>query len=105
MINEIDAHLFLPQRVPVTELASLSSPDSAYTHTVSGLIGGTNYTVWMTSSTAQGDGGVQSEPQTVFLPEYGQSYRHTHNNYTFIHKVLEKNKSQVKQKVRVNIKL
>ncbi|TNN00898.1 hypothetical protein fugu_012144 [Takifugu bimaculatus] len=58
------------QRVPVTELANLSSPDSTYTHTVSGLIGGTNYTVWMTSSTAQGDGGVQSEPQTVFLPEY-----------------------------------
>lgn len=73
VINEIDAHLFPPQRVPVAELETLSSPDSAYNHIVSGLIGGTNYTFWMTSSTEQGDGGIQSEPQTVFLPEYGQS--------------------------------
>lgn len=80
------AHLFLPQRVSVTELATIPSSDSAYTHTVYGLIGGINYTVWMTSSTEQGDGGIQSDPQTVFLPECGQSYIHmpTHT-HTRIH--------------------
>lgn len=71
------AHLFLPQRVYVTELAIILSEDSAYTHAVHALIGGTNYTVWMTSSTARGDDGMQNDPQTVFLPEYGQSCIHT----------------------------
>lgn len=71
------AAVFLPQRVNVTELATVPSVGSAYTRTVFGLIGGTTYTVWMTSSTAQGDGGIQSDPQTVFLPEYGQSCMHT----------------------------
>lgn len=71
------AHLFLAQRVFVTELATIPSADSAYTHTVYGLIGGTNYTIWMTSSTAQGDGRIQSDPQIIFLPEYGQSCIHT----------------------------
>ncbi|XP_077939126.1 LOW QUALITY PROTEIN: phosphatidylinositol phosphatase PTPRQ [Gasterosteus aculeatus] len=31
--------------------------------------GGTNYTLWMTSSTVQGDGGVWSESLYLFLPE------------------------------------
>lgn len=70
--NERDAHLFLPQRVSVAELATIPTVGPAYTHTLHGLVGGTNYTVWMTSSTAQGDGGIQSHPQTVFLPECGQ---------------------------------
>ncbi|CAK6951123.1 phosphatidylinositol phosphatase PTPRQ [Scomber scombrus] len=57
------------QRVPISDLAVPGSPDSALSKTLTGLIGGTNYTIWMTSSTLQGDGGVQSEPITVFLPE------------------------------------
>ncbi|XP_042351374.1 phosphatidylinositol phosphatase PTPRQ [Plectropomus leopardus] len=57
------------QRVPVSDLAASASPDSALSYTLTRLIGGTNYTLWMTSSTVQGDGGVQSEPLTLFLPE------------------------------------
>ncbi|KAM8861703.1 LOW QUALITY PROTEIN: phosphatidylinositol phosphatase PTPRQ [Synchiropus picturatus] len=51
------------QRIPVSSLEE----DLAYTLT--GLVGGTNYTIWMTSSTVQGDGGVQSTSFTVLLPE------------------------------------
>ncbi|XP_039664461.1 phosphatidylinositol phosphatase PTPRQ-like [Perca fluviatilis] len=57
------------QRVPISNLGAPASPDSALSYTLTRLIGGTNYTLWMTSSTAQGDGGVQSEPLTLFLPE------------------------------------
>uniref|UniRef100_A0A3Q3AT28 Protein tyrosine phosphatase receptor type Q n=1 Tax=Kryptolebias marmoratus TaxID=37003 RepID=A0A3Q3AT28_KRYMA len=46
-----------------------ASPDSPFIYTLTQLIGGSNYTIWMTSSTVQGDGGVQSEPITVLLPE------------------------------------
>ncbi|KAK1887415.1 Phosphatidylinositol phosphatase PTPRQ [Dissostichus eleginoides] len=57
------------QRVPVSDLPEPASPDSALYFTLTRLIGGTNYTLWMTSSTVQGDGGVQSEPLVLFLPE------------------------------------
>ncbi|XP_034542203.1 phosphatidylinositol phosphatase PTPRQ [Notolabrus celidotus] len=57
------------QRVPVSTLPDPDLPDSAFSYTLARLIGGTNYTLWMTSSTVQGDGGVQSEPVTIFLPE------------------------------------
>ncbi|KAM3608908.1 uncharacterized protein V6R79_006653 [Siganus canaliculatus] len=56
------------QRVPISDLPALTSPDSPHSYTLTRLIGGTNYTLWMTSSTVQGDGGVQSRPLTVFLP-------------------------------------
>ncbi|XP_070686459.1 phosphatidylinositol phosphatase PTPRQ [Pempheris klunzingeri] len=57
------------QRVPIADLPVPDTPDSALSYTLTGLIGGTNYTVWMTSSTLQGDGGVQSEPLTLTLFE------------------------------------
>ncbi|XP_028306525.1 phosphatidylinositol phosphatase PTPRQ isoform X2 [Gouania willdenowi] len=53
------------QRIPVSELL----PESPPVYTLVHLVGGTNYTLWMTSSTRQGDGGVQSEPITLVLPE------------------------------------
>uniref|UniRef100_A0A3Q1F7L9 Phosphatidylinositol phosphatase PTPRQ-like n=1 Tax=Acanthochromis polyacanthus TaxID=80966 RepID=A0A3Q1F7L9_9TELE len=46
-------------------LPARSSSDSPFIYTLTRLIGGYNYTLWMTSSTIQGDGGVQSEPLTV----------------------------------------
>ncbi|XP_060933059.1 phosphatidylinositol phosphatase PTPRQ [Limanda limanda] len=55
------------QRVPMSDLSA--SPDSPLSFTLTGLTGGTNYTMWMTSSTLQGDGGVQSETLTLLLPE------------------------------------
>ncbi|XP_067445742.1 phosphatidylinositol phosphatase PTPRQ [Thunnus thynnus] len=64
-----DNNTVTEQRVPVSDLPVPGSHDSALSHTLTGLIGGTNYTIWMTSSTVQGDGGVQSEPITLFLPE------------------------------------
>ncbi|XP_031716794.1 phosphatidylinositol phosphatase PTPRQ [Anarrhichthys ocellatus] len=57
------------QRVLLSDLPAPASPDSALSYTLTRLIGGTNYTLWMTSSTVQGDGGVQSEPRNLFLPE------------------------------------
>ncbi|XP_078113021.1 phosphatidylinositol phosphatase PTPRQ [Sander vitreus] len=57
------------QTVPISDLGAPASPDSALSYTLTRLIGGTNYTLWMTSSTVQGDGGVQSEPLSLFLPE------------------------------------
>ncbi|CAG5958075.1 unnamed protein product, partial [Menidia menidia] len=57
------------QRVPVSDLPDQSSPDSPFVYTLAQLIGGSNYTLWMTSSTIQGDGGVQSNTTTVLLPE------------------------------------
>uniref|UniRef100_A0A3B5QTL2 Protein tyrosine phosphatase receptor type Q n=1 Tax=Xiphophorus maculatus TaxID=8083 RepID=A0A3B5QTL2_XIPMA len=44
-------------------------PDSPFIYTLTRLIGGSNYTLWMTSSTVQGDGGVESEPIELLLPE------------------------------------
>ncbi|XP_061896859.1 phosphatidylinositol phosphatase PTPRQ [Entelurus aequoreus] len=64
-----DNNTVAKQTVPVSELSVPGSPDSALSWTVTGLIGGTNYTVWMTSSTTKGDGGVQSEPLTLVIPE------------------------------------
>lgn len=105
-------NLFLPQKVYMTELATISSADSTYAHTVYRLIGGTNYTFWMTSSTAQGDGGIQSDPQTVYLPEDGQCCTHTHPHTHIymqqlcIHKSIKfRKRIQFKQKVRVNIEI
>ncbi|XP_068459642.1 phosphatidylinositol phosphatase PTPRQ [Clinocottus analis] len=57
------------QRVLVSDLLAAASPDSGLSYTLTRLIGGTNYTLWMTSSTVQGDGGVQSEPLYLLLPE------------------------------------
>ncbi|XP_041652025.1 phosphatidylinositol phosphatase PTPRQ [Cheilinus undulatus] len=57
------------QRVPVSTLLDPVPPHSFFSYSLTGLVGGTNYTLWMTSTTVQGDGGVQSEPITVFLPE------------------------------------
>uniref|UniRef100_A0A3B4YKY3 Protein tyrosine phosphatase receptor type Q n=1 Tax=Seriola lalandi dorsalis TaxID=1841481 RepID=A0A3B4YKY3_SERLL len=52
-------------KVPVSDLAAPASPDSPLSYTLTRLIGGTNYTVWMTSNTVQGDGGVRSEMLTL----------------------------------------
>ncbi|XP_029951736.1 phosphatidylinositol phosphatase PTPRQ [Salarias fasciatus] len=57
------------KRVPVSDLPAPASPDSPYVYTLTRLIGGTKYALWMTSSTIQGDGGVQSNPLTLLLPE------------------------------------
>ncbi|XP_065812716.1 phosphatidylinositol phosphatase PTPRQ [Labrus bergylta] len=57
------------QRVPVSTLPAPASPGSALSYTLTRLVGGTNYSLWMTSSTVQGDGGVRSDPIIIFLPE------------------------------------
>nr|XP_043892479.1 phosphatidylinositol phosphatase PTPRQ isoform X1 [Solea senegalensis] len=57
------------QRLPVSDLPAPASPDLPFSYTLTGLIGGTEYIVWMTSSTVQGDGGVQSHNLTLLLPE------------------------------------
>ncbi|XP_055078550.1 phosphatidylinositol phosphatase PTPRQ [Periophthalmus magnuspinnatus] len=62
-----DNYTVTEQKVYTKEVST--SPDVVMSYTLTGLIGGTNYTVWMTSSTIQGDGGVQTEPMTVLLPE------------------------------------
>lgn len=67
--------LFPPQRVLLSDLPA--SLDSALSYTLTRLIGGTNYTLWMTSSTVQGDGGVQSEPLFLLVPEDGQLHTQT----------------------------
>ncbi|XP_027128956.1 phosphatidylinositol phosphatase PTPRQ [Larimichthys crocea] len=64
-----DSNTVNEQRVPVSDLPALASPDSAHSYTLTQLIAGTNYSLWMTSSTVQGDGGVQSKPLDLFLPE------------------------------------
>nr|XP_020467948.1 phosphatidylinositol phosphatase PTPRQ isoform X2 [Monopterus albus] len=57
------------QTVPISHLSTPVSPDSPLSYTLTRLIGGTTYTIWMTSSTAHGDGGVKSDPITLLLPE------------------------------------
>ncbi|CAL8324769.1 unnamed protein product [Gadus morhua 'NCC'] len=57
------------ETIPVSALPPTGSPGSPYSYTLKGLVGGANYTLWMTSSTWQGDGGVSSPPLTVGLPE------------------------------------
>lgn len=69
---------FSPQTVPVSDLSPHTSPNSPLSYTLTRLIGGNNYTFWMTSSTVQGDGGVHSEPLILLLPEDGQSDTRTH---------------------------
>ncbi|XP_068595364.1 phosphatidylinositol phosphatase PTPRQ [Brachionichthys hirsutus] len=64
-----DNNTVIEQRVPVSDLPALASPELSHSYTLTKLIGGTNYTVWMTSSTVQGDGGVRSEPLNLVLPE------------------------------------
>ncbi|KAF3688867.1 Phosphatidylinositol phosphatase PTPRQ [Channa argus] len=59
----------IEQRVPISHFPTPASPDSPLSYTLTWLIAGSNYTIWMTSSTVKGDGGVQSEPLIVFLPE------------------------------------
>ena len=62
--------------IPVSTLPTTGSPGSAHSYTLGGLVGGANYTLWMTSSTWQGDGGVHSVPFTLALPEDGQWHTH-----------------------------
>ncbi|KAG7271054.1 hypothetical protein CRUP_037953, partial [Coryphaenoides rupestris] len=62
-------HTVVRQNIPVSTLHATGSPGSAYSYTLGGLVGGTNYTLWMTSSTWQGDGGVHSPPLSLVLPE------------------------------------
>ncbi|XP_043980566.1 phosphatidylinositol phosphatase PTPRQ [Gambusia affinis] len=57
------------KRVEVSDLPPRYFPDSPFIYTLTRLMGGSNYTLWMTSSTVQGDGGVQSEPIDLLLPE------------------------------------
>ncbi|KAM4554453.1 phosphatidylinositol phosphatase PTPRQ [Fundulus diaphanus] len=57
------------KRVPVSDLPVRYSPDSPFIYTLTHLLRGSNYTMWMTSSTIQGHGGVQSEPINLLLPE------------------------------------
>ncbi|KAM9377392.1 phosphatidylinositol phosphatase PTPRQ [Pholidichthys leucotaenia] len=59
----------MEEKVPVSDSLLTNSAESVLTYTLTQLIGGSNYTFWMTSSTIQGDGGVQSEPLTLLLPE------------------------------------
>lgn len=70
---DINHNSVFPQIVPVSDLPERPSPGSPFVYTLTRLIGGTNYTFWMTSNTSQGDGGVQSEPFSLLLPEDGQS--------------------------------
>ncbi|KAM6960599.1 phosphatidylinositol phosphatase PTPRQ [Aplochiton taeniatus] len=56
------------QIVPVSQLSPLSLA-RAYSYTLSGLRGGTNYSLWLSSSTVQGDGGVRSPPLTFLTRE------------------------------------
>uniref|UniRef100_A0AAV2KVW1 Protein-tyrosine-phosphatase n=1 Tax=Knipowitschia caucasica TaxID=637954 RepID=A0AAV2KVW1_KNICA len=56
------------QKVYTKDL-NLSSPATGLSYTLSGLTGGVHYSVWMTSSTAQGDGGVRTQSFKVHLPE------------------------------------
>uniref|UniRef100_A0A3Q4ICD5 Phosphatidylinositol phosphatase PTPRQ-like n=1 Tax=Neolamprologus brichardi TaxID=32507 RepID=A0A3Q4ICD5_NEOBR len=65
--NNIPYTSFSPQTVPVSDLYSHTSPNSRLSYTLTGLIGGNNYTLWMASSTVQGDGGVHSELIIVTL--------------------------------------
>ncbi|XP_070406711.1 phosphatidylinositol phosphatase PTPRQ [Nothobranchius furzeri] len=57
------------KKIPVSNLPIPASHDSPFIYNLKRLIGGSNYTIWMTSSTIQGDGGVRSKPLTVLLPE------------------------------------
>ncbi|MEQ2299302.1 hypothetical protein AMECASPLE_013839, partial [Ameca splendens] len=57
------------KRVLVSDLPVRYFLDSPFIYTLTQLIGGSNYTMWMTSSTEQGDGGVRSEPINLLLPE------------------------------------
>ncbi|XP_029010469.1 phosphatidylinositol phosphatase PTPRQ isoform X2 [Betta splendens] len=68
--NNTEAEQTVPVSVP-------PAPDSPLSYTLTCLVEGTNYTIWMTSSTVQGDGGVRSEPLVVILSEYvpGDSVR------------------------------
>ncbi|XP_057692656.1 phosphatidylinositol phosphatase PTPRQ isoform X1 [Corythoichthys intestinalis] len=56
------------QKVPVIDVP-IRNRDTPLSWTLTGLISGTNYTVWMTSSSVLGDGGVRSELLTLLLPE------------------------------------
>ncbi|XP_035497594.2 phosphatidylinositol phosphatase PTPRQ isoform X3 [Scophthalmus maximus] len=64
-----DNNTVTEQIIPMSVLPAPASPDAPLSYTLTRLTGGTNYTMWMTSSTVQGDGGVQSETLTLYLPE------------------------------------
>ncbi|KAL0968338.1 hypothetical protein UPYG_G00265600 [Umbra pygmaea] len=54
--------------IPVPELEAVS-PGKVLSYWLTGLRGGQNYTLWLTSSTLQGSGGVQTEPLYILTPE------------------------------------
>ncbi|XP_042157953.1 phosphatidylinositol phosphatase PTPRQ [Oncorhynchus tshawytscha] len=56
------------QHIPVSELDPVS-PGEDLSYRLSGLRGGQNYSLWLTSSTLQGDGGVHTDPLNLLTPE------------------------------------
>ncbi|XP_019895876.1 phosphatidylinositol phosphatase PTPRQ-like [Esox lucius] len=60
------------QIIPVSQLDPVS-PGKNLSYRLSGLRGGQTYSLWLTSSTLQGDGGVQTEPLHILTLEDGQS--------------------------------
>ncbi|XP_042179139.1 phosphatidylinositol phosphatase PTPRQ-like isoform X2 [Oncorhynchus tshawytscha] len=56
------------QRIPVSELDPVSLGEDL-SYCLSGLRGGQNYSLWLTSSTMQGDGGVRTDPLDLLTPD------------------------------------
>ncbi|XP_045061033.1 LOW QUALITY PROTEIN: phosphatidylinositol phosphatase PTPRQ-like [Coregonus clupeaformis] len=56
------------KHIPVSELDPVS-PGEDLSYRLSGLRGGQNYSLWLTSSTLQGDGGVHTDPLNLLTPE------------------------------------
>ncbi|XP_038872833.1 phosphatidylinositol phosphatase PTPRQ [Salvelinus namaycush] len=56
------------QHIPVSELDPVS-PGEDLSYRLSGLRGGQNYSLWLTASTLQGDGGVHTDPLNLLTPE------------------------------------
>nr|XP_029524895.1 phosphatidylinositol phosphatase PTPRQ-like [Oncorhynchus nerka] len=56
------------QHIPVSELDPVS-PGEDLSYRLSGLRGGQNYSLWLTSSTLQGNGGVHTDPLNLLTPE------------------------------------
>ncbi|KAK6320139.1 hypothetical protein J4Q44_G00092460 [Coregonus suidteri] len=56
------------QHIPVSELEPVSLGEDL-SYCLSGLRGGQNYSLWLTSSTMQGDGGVRTDPLDLLTPD------------------------------------
>nr|XP_029490937.1 phosphatidylinositol phosphatase PTPRQ-like [Oncorhynchus nerka] len=56
------------QHIPVSELDPVSLGEDL-SYCLSGLRGGQNYSLWLTSSTMQGDGGVRTDPLDLLTPD------------------------------------